>query len=167
MLTELFWIEGPWLGRMAISPRPRGGDWLEDEIKAWRQSSIDAVVSLLEQGEVEDLGLEKEREYCEANGIAFHALPITDRSVPRSHAKAAQLLETLERELNLGKNIVIHCRQGIGRAGLIAVTLLVEKGFSPAEAVKRVTAARHTPVPETPEQRAWIDSFAAALDERR
>ncbi len=167
MFTELFWIEGPWLGRMAISPRPRGGDWLEDEIKAWRQSSIDAVVSLLEQGEAEDLGLEKEHEYCEANGIVFYALPIADRSVPQSHEGAAQLLGTLEKELNLGKNIVIHCRQGIGRAGLIAATLLVEKGLSPTEAVKRVSAARHTAVPETPEQRAWIDSFAAALDEKR
>jgi protein-tyrosine phosphatase len=167
MFTELFWIEGPWRGRMAIAPRPRGGDWLEGELKAWRQSSIDAVVSLLEPGEVEDLGLEKERAYCEANGIAFYALPITDRSVPRSHKGAAHLLGTLERELNIGKSIVIHCRQGIGRAGLIAVTLLIEKGLSPAEAVKRVSAARHTAVPETPEQRAWIDSFAAALDEKR
>ena len=36
MHTELYWIPGPWLGRLAIMPRPRGGDWLEDEIRSWR-----------------------------------------------------------------------------------------------------------------------------------
>ena len=47
MLTGLFWVEGPWLGRMAISPRPRGGEWLDDEMKGWRRTGFDAIVSLL------------------------------------------------------------------------------------------------------------------------
>jgi hypothetical protein len=32
MRAQLYWIEGPWAGHFAIVPRPRGGDWLEDEI---------------------------------------------------------------------------------------------------------------------------------------
>jgi hypothetical protein len=47
MRTELYWVEGPWSGRLAIMPRPRGGDWLEEEIQSWRRSGIDVVVSLL------------------------------------------------------------------------------------------------------------------------
>ena len=47
MRTELFWIDGPWPGRLAIMPRPRGGDWLEEEIQSWRRSGVDLVVSLL------------------------------------------------------------------------------------------------------------------------
>jgi protein-tyrosine phosphatase len=157
----------PWLGRLAISPRPRGGDWLDDEMKAWRRTGVDAVVSLLEPGEAEDLGLDEERKYCEANGVDFYSLPIVDRSVPASEADASRLLGALEEALNAGKNVAIHCRQGIGRAGLIASTLLVEAGVSPSEAIQRVSAARHTPVPETAEQRAWIESFAATLNRRR
>ena len=84
MLTGLFWIEGPWLGRMAISSRPRGGERLDDEMKAWRRAGVDVVVSLLEPAEAEDLGLDEERKYCEANGMEFYALPIVDRSVPAS-----------------------------------------------------------------------------------
>jgi protein-tyrosine phosphatase len=167
MLTGLFWVEGPWLGRMAISPRPRGGDWLDDEMKGWREAGVDAVVSLLEPDEAEDLGLDQERKFSEDNDMEFYSLPIADRNVPKSDADAEQLLTVLEEALNRGKNIVIHCRQGIGRAGLIAATLLVERGFSPSEAVQRVSAARHAPVPETAEQRAWLDSFAATLNRRR
>src|SRR4051794_18897663 len=32
MRSELFWIPVPFPGRLAIAPRPRGGDWLGDEI---------------------------------------------------------------------------------------------------------------------------------------
>jgi protein-tyrosine phosphatase len=166
MLTGLFWVEGPWLGRMAISPRPRGGEWIDDEMKGWRRTGVDVVVSLLEPGEAEDLGLDEERKYCEANGMEFYSLPIVDRNVPGSGAEAARLLAELEEALHLGKNVAIHCRQGVGRAGLIASTLLVETGVSPSEAIERVSAARHTPVPETAEQRAWIESFAATLNRR-
>jgi protein tyrosine phosphatase (PTP) superfamily phosphohydrolase (DUF442 family) len=167
MLTGLFWVEGPWLGRMAISPRPRGGEWLDDEMKGWRRTGVDMVVSLLEPDEAEDLGLDEERKYCETNGMEFHSLPIVDRSVPSSDADAARLLAELEEALNGGRNVAIHCRQGVGRAGLIASTLLAETGVNPSEAIQRVSAARRAPVPETAEQRAWIDSFAATLNRRR
>ena len=31
MWTSLYWIDGPWKGKLALSGRPRGGDWLKDE----------------------------------------------------------------------------------------------------------------------------------------
>jgi protein-tyrosine phosphatase len=167
MFTELFWIEGPWPGRLAISPRPRGGDWLEEEMKAWRQAGVDAVVSLLTPEEAADLSLEQERSHSEANGIEFYSLPIADRSVPASDRDAAQLIGKLDAALSHGKKVAIHCRQGIGRSALIAAGLLIEQGLSPEEAIQRVSRARHAPTPETPEQRAWIDSFAATLDQSR
>ena len=55
MWTELYWVDGPWLGKLALAARPRGGDWLEDEMANWRRAGIDTVLSLLtpeeEQGE--------------------------------------------------------------------------------------------------------------------
>ena len=47
MRTEVYWIKGPWQGGLAILPRPRGGDWLNDKVRAWRQSGLYRVVSLL------------------------------------------------------------------------------------------------------------------------
>ena len=45
MKANLFWIPGPWRGRLAIASRPRGGDWLDDEADAWRQADIDMLLS--------------------------------------------------------------------------------------------------------------------------
>src|ERR1700693_5787458 len=36
MTPELIWIPGPWAGRLAMSNRARGGDWLDDEVRGWR-----------------------------------------------------------------------------------------------------------------------------------
>jgi protein-tyrosine phosphatase len=163
MFTELYWIDGPWSGRLAISARPRGGDWLEDEIRAWRQAGLDVVVSLLTPEEMESLGLQQEAEISKKNGLEFLSLQIVDRSVPTLDSKTVELLDAIEAALDQGKRITVHCRQGIGRSGLIAASLLVAKGTSPAAAVERVGRARRVTVPETPEQRAWIDTFAATL----
>lgn len=163
MYTKLFWIDGPWSGKLAISARPRGGDWLQDEMRAWRRAGVDAVVSLLTGSEDQDLGLESERRESEANGIEFFSLPIVDRSTPASEAEVALLLNALDRRLREGKKVLIHCRQGIGRASLISAALLVETGRAPAAAFGVVSRARGVPVPETSEQVAWLDSFAAAL----
>ena len=107
-------------GRIAPVPRPRGGDWLEDEALAWKNAGLDAIVSMLEWEEVESFGLEREAEFCRANGIEFFSFPIVDRSVPILDDKIFQLLDKLKTMLLQGKSVAIHCRQSIGRASLLA-----------------------------------------------
>jgi len=156
MSPDLFRIVGPWRGRMAIVTRPRGGDWLEDEISAWRQAGIDVVVSLLESDEAEQLDLADERKAAEAHGIRYISFPIPDRGVPASESAAISLLTGIVRALDKGKNVAVHCRQGIGRSGLIAVGVLISSGMGAEDAIKAVSAARRLTVPETPEQLEWV-----------
>ena len=163
MRTELYWIEGPWRGRLAIMPRPRGGDWLEDEIQFWRRSGVDVVVSLLTCEEQTELNLPEEEALCRANGIEFVSFPIVDRSVPSSAEAFSEQVIRLADQLANGQNIAVHCRQGIGRAALVAICLLIVSGMEPAAAMERVGAARGCVVPETPEQRRWITDFARSL----
>ena len=160
MRTQLFWIEGPWPGRLAITSRPRGADWLEEEIHSWRQAGIEAVVSLLTPSEVAEFDLNNQEKLCQANGIEFMSFPIVDRSVPSSLDAFGELLTAITGQLTHGKNVVIHCRQGIGRAGLVAISVLILAGLKQVAATQRVSLARGTAAPETPEQRRWIQEFA-------
>jgi protein-tyrosine phosphatase len=163
MRTELYWIAGPWLGRLAIMPRPRGRDWLEDEILSWRRSGVDVVVSLLTREEQTELDLPDEEALCRANGIEFVSFPIVDRGVPSSLEAFSEHVIKLADQLANGKNVAVHCRQGIGRAALVAICLLILSGIEPGAALERVGAARGCSVPETPEQRRWIVDFAKSL----
>jgi len=156
MRATVYWIEGKWPGKLAIVPRPRGGDWLEDEARDWKEAGLDVIVSLLEEAEAADLDLSAEGELSQAVGLGFLSFPIVDRSVPASRPATLALLQDLSRLLASGKNIGIHCRQGIGRSALIAASLLVLAGVSPEAAFQRVSTARGCTVPETAEQREWV-----------
>jgi protein-tyrosine phosphatase len=155
MIPDLFWIAGPWSGRLAIATRPRGDDWLADEVSGWRRVGIHVIVSLLESDEAGLLGLSEESKVAEAHGIRFISFPIPDRGVPASEPAAFSLIASVASALEEGKNIAVHCRQGIGRSGLIAASVLTS-GVSPEDAIKAVSSARGLAVPETSEQRLWV-----------
>jgi protein-tyrosine phosphatase len=161
MATELHWISGPWPGKLALAARPRGGDWLEDEIGHWHHSGVDTVLSLLSPDEEQTLGLGDEADAVRAQDMDFISLPIPDRQVPGSETELAAVLERVNGELSAGKNVLVHCRQGVGRTGLVAACLLISRGLDPTAAVETVSAARGVAVPETKEQRQWIDHYAA------
>jgi protein-tyrosine phosphatase len=163
MKTELFWIPGPWTGRLAVMPRPRGGDWLEDEIRSWREAGVDAVLSLLTPDEVAEFGLSNEADLCVANAIQFDSYPIADRSVPSSRAGFARLIARVVEQLGQSKSVAVHCRQGIGRAPLVAIGSLISSGIDAESAIQRVSSARGSAVPETPEQRRWIVDIAKTM----
>lgn len=162
MEPKLYWISNSSPGRLAISVRPRGGDWLEDEVAGWRKQGIDVVVSLLTPSENEELNLKGEAGFSKAKGILFVSFPIEDRGVPPPSAKVEQLVAQLGSEIQQGKNVAVHCRQGIGRSSLISAALLISAGEDVEQALKAIGKARGLEVPETAEQRLWLEHFARA-----
>lgn len=158
--TKLYWVEGPWPGRLALAPRPRGEDWIDDDISSWHRAGINTVVSLLTSSEERDLKLTRESEAAKSQGMGFISFPIEDRKTPTSEQNVAKLVEKMDEKLSEGQNLVVHCRQGVGRSGLIAACLLITRGWSPQGATQELSEVRGVPIPETTEQRDWIDHFA-------
>lgn len=74
-----------------------------------------------------------------------------------SDALLARLISLLEN----GQNIGIHCRQSVGRSGLIAAGILVSAGLDAEKAVVAVSVARGQPIPETSGQLEWIRHLPA------
>jgi protein-tyrosine phosphatase len=156
---KLYWIRTRLPGKLAVSARPRGGDWLPDEVEGWRKAGIDAVVSLLTDRESEEMQLQEEAAVSRTHGLRFLSLPIEDRGVPNSLSEAASVVAALKDMLGRGQNVAIHCRQGIGRSGMIAAAVLTTTGLNLDEALNQVSAARGLTVPETDEQRSWLFDF--------
>lgn len=160
---KIYWIGLDTPGRLGVSRKPDGGEALDRQMADLAHGMVDHVVSLLEPAEAADLGLADEGGAAERNGVGFYNFPITDHGVPADPVHYRRVAHAVDRRLNAGQAIVIHCRAGLGRAPSLAIAALLEGGMNVDEAVLRVGRARGRPVPETDEQLAFIRDFAAGL----
>lgn len=160
MITPLHWILTPGPGRLAVMPRPRGGEWLEDEIRALKESGVGILVSLLEAEEETLLGLEEEAAKARAHGMEFVSHPVPDRSTPPTAGPTWALARALAARFAGGAAIAAHCRMGIGRSPLLLACVLVSAGFQPEEAWTAIGDARGCVVPDTIDQRLWLTRTA-------
>ena len=115
------------------------------------------VVTLIESHEFEWLKIPTLGDEIRRRGMDWLHLPIRDVSIPDAKLEAAWPAHStkLRAQLDTGENILIHCRGGLGRAGMIAARLLVEMGDNPEMAMVRVRMARPGAI-ETPGQEDWV-----------
>ena len=67
---------------LAVVLRPRGDDWLKDELMRMKRDGVETVVSLLEPTEAAALGLRDEGSLAEEIGMRFLSFPVPDVHVP-------------------------------------------------------------------------------------
>jgi protein-tyrosine phosphatase len=160
-MKDVFWIEDEMSGALAIVLRPRGNDWLEDELKRLRENRVETLVSMLEEWEADSLGLSDERKLADQIGLNFLSYPIPDRQTPAEIASFRKFIAELSNRLNAGEHIGIHCRGSIGRASIAAACALINTGWTANAALAAIERARGCPIPDTTEQKEWIIRFEA------
>ncbi len=130
----------------------------------------DVLVSLIEDGrfridELELLRIGDLFERVKANAMETVWFPIEDVSVPTSLDDFVGLVSQLVEAVVLGRTVVVHCRGGLGRSGLVAASCLVGLGLTPGAAIAAVRSARRGAV-ETPAQAAYVGKLAEAWKSR-
>ncbi len=133
---------------------------LQAGLQQLKNDSIDKILCLMEESESNTLGLQQQKSLTEAAGMEFERFPITDFSVPDFLDLQIQITRNLN-YLHSGKNLLVHCKGGIGRTGLICCCLMLSTGISVPEAISVVTRQRGEQVPETPEQIDMLIRYAA------
>jgi protein-tyrosine phosphatase len=148
---------------IAIVARPRGNDWLCEEINALSREGIEILVSMLTDEEAEELGLNDESAECAAVGISFVNVAIPDRSVPSDTNAFLRSVEQLATRVREGRYLAVHCRASIGRSSVLAASILVRLGWDAKTAFDAIEAARGYSVPDTSEQKQWVISNVPAV----
>ena len=159
MTPEVYWVRDIEPLRLAIMPRPRGGDWLADEITGWRRLDISIVVSLLTAEEMDELSITEEPNLCRANQIDYRSFPVQDRGVPTDASTYLAMVDDLVKLAREGRTVAVHCRAGIGRSGLTAACILFRLGIPAADIFPMLSRARGLVVPDTTSQIDWFRSF--------
>jgi protein-tyrosine phosphatase len=144
--------------RIAIVARPRGNDWLCEEITALSQEGVEILVSMLTSEEVEELGLIHESAECAAAGISFVNLAIPDRSVPSNTTAFLRTVDEFATRVREGRYLAVHCRASIGRSSVLAASILMRLGWDAKTAFDAIESARGCSVPDTSEQKQWVVS---------
>ena len=120
-----------------------------DVVAAWNAA---AVITLIEPHELEALALPAWERRC--SGVTWSGTTGPSRITARRTLRSWRLGRP--GLLPCGGHVLIHCKGGLGRAGMVSARLLVETGLSPADAIAAVRVVRSGAI-ETSAQRRWVE----------
>ncbi len=125
-----------------------------DLIRTW---GARMVLTLVEAEELALLQVPHLGREVTARGMDWRHLPIADYSTPTADFERQWLTHgrDIRELLRDGADVLVHCKGGLGRAGMIAARLLVELGMDPEQAIREVRSARKGAI-ETPSQLALV-----------
>ena len=131
-----------------------GGQYRRRGWRALQREGVTAVLNLRE-------------EFCDgAAGIApanYLRLATPDDEAPTAE-QMGEGVAFIERELERGGGVYIHCGAGVGRAPTMAAAYFVARGAAPDEAWARIRSVRPFIRPTTC-QRGALEAWAASLQD--
>ena len=156
-LPQAFWVEE---GRLLAGDHPAGLNPAQLRVRLAKLlgAGINSFIDLTAAGECTD--------YVPLlpSGIRHQRLPLVDHEVPQDASTMTRVLTALQRELDDGHRVYLHCRAGIGRTGMAIGCHLVERGQRGRQALETLNQLwrQHVPpnhwrhLPETEAQDAFI-----------
>ncbi|CEI98555.1 hypothetical protein RMCBS344292_12662 [Rhizopus microsporus] len=157
-------LSGPVRGRASINRD------LDADLSRMKSFGITLIVCCLDDYEMELLGSPwpKYREIAAKNDIKVLRLPMIEGSCPETIEEAQHAIHIVNNEMNKGNNVLVHCRGGVGRAGLFACCWLLENSLcdTAERAIAIVRTQRSPKAIETLRQADYIIQYAKSLKQR-
>jgi protein-tyrosine phosphatase len=144
------------VGEIALSRMPGSVTSLNDDIAEIIALDCACVLTLTPDQELNQHGAEQLPMMLKRLGLPWHHFPIEDYGRPAvsQTERWSDLSLRLHQFLDDDRKVLIHCYAGIGRSGMIALRLMVERGADPIEALAQIRHIRPGAV-ERPAQYDW------------
>ena len=157
-------------GAVGISQAPGkkqvSGHWARDldiDLQAIVRWGATHLVSLLEPSEFHGLRIEALPERARAAGLQWHGLPVANGAAPDARLLSVwgTLGPRLVADLLAGQRVLVHCRGGNGRSGVVTAMLLLQAGTcTDGEQAIACLRTAHPEAIETRAQAAFVTAWA-------
>lgn len=149
-------------GTLGICPLPGLLTPYTDDLAAIDAWTPDLVLTMTEETEMAAAGATGLGDDLQELGISWYALPISDFGAPNTEIMATwpEVSMLARAMLGNGGKVLVHCRGGCGRSGMVALRLMVELNEAPNAALTRLRAVRPCAV-ETQTQQNWATAPAS------
>lgn len=147
-------------GIVALAPFPgRDKGSFEADMAHIRDWQPAIVMSLTTDAEMVRLGQRDLGQAFVAMGARWIHLPIEDYGVPTGEPRKAWPIVSRAalRALKGGGRVLVHCKGGCGRSGMVVLRLMVMAGEAPVSALERLRAVQPDAI-ETSGQMNWATS---------
>jgi protein-tyrosine phosphatase len=165
-----YWVQP---GRLLAGEYPGAVDESEARRKIRRLLSVEVTffLDLTEEGELIPYSHLLSEPGATAKKPEYLRMPVKDLHTS-SKAQMVKILDTIDRALDRGHIVYVHCRGGVGRTGTVVGCYLARHGLTGKDALgelkrlyrvmKKVTRKQDTP--ETPQQVAMVRHWAERDD---
>lgn len=145
---EIYEFKGHTNGMLAICKQPH----TEPDFEAVADWTPDVIVTMtsVEEFEREDFAAK-----ITACAPQWMQVTVSDFGVPESDLE--EVVSRLSDVLSGGGRVLIHCKGGQGRSGMLCMRLLVDQGEAPKQALARIRQKRAGAV-ETDAQEIWASN---------
>lgn len=132
-------------GQLLLTPCPGTmDDSVEAALNNLKSSGAKAVITLMTLEEMAIHHVEHLNAVCSELGLDWIHLPIADEGAPDALFENLWVDSKLgiHQYLDQGDGVVIHCKGGSGRTGVVAARILMERGMPMENAIEQVKHLR-------------------------
>lgn len=141
-------------GMLAGTPQPGVVAPVDHDLTLLRQVGITHLITLTET--------DMDQAVLQRHGLKNTHLPIFDRKAP-SASQMHMLLVRMQRLMEAGEVLAVHCKAGLGRTGLVLATWLVRDGGLGAEAAIERLRKINPGYIQSDEQFAFLHQYEADI----